>query len=336
MNTILRVLLVFVVFAYCPMIIAGTAPNASFDTLDSDFGTVKQGQVITQKFTIANKGDAPLRIEKVQFSMPGMKVKVKQEIPPGQSADMKIEWDTSRFTQLVKGQALLFLNDKKQPKVVLTLTGTVISPIDILPFPAVYLSQFTGEHVSRSVTIKNNQDHKFDITKLEPKGKNFSASLKVLELGKQYQIDVVVPPETAIGRYQEALILHTNDKIYPKINIGMNVLVKPDIYITPESLEFGQVNLTKIKENPSILNLIEQDFLVKRKIGDMTVKGISTDVPFLKLTLDPVGKAQNFQIDVGLALDKLAPGKFNGSIILETDDPEFSKLSVPVSGEIIK
>jgi hypothetical protein len=336
MNTNLRALLVFIILTYCRVIVAGTAPNAAFDTLTGDFGTVKQGQIITQKFTVANKGDALLMIEKIQFSMPGMKAKVKQEIPPGQSADMKIEWDTSRFTQQVKGQAMLFLNDKKQPKVVLTLTGTVTAPLDILPYPAVYLSQFAGERESRSVTIKNNQEHKFSITKLEPQGKNFSAGLKVLEPGKEYRIDVTVPPGTAIGRYREALILHTDDKAYPRLNIEMNILVKPDVFVTPETLDFGRINLTQVKSNSSLLNLLEQDFLVKRKTGDMTIKGISADFPFLKLTQDPIGKAQNFQVNVGLAQDKLKPGKFSGSIILETDDPKFSKLAIPVSGEIIE
>lgn len=333
MIKLFRSLLVFGIFTFS-QIVSAAAPVAQFDALTNNFGTVKRGQIITQKFTLTNEGDAPLKIEKIQFSMPGMKAKVKQEIPPGQSADIKLEWDSKRFTQQVEGQAALFLNDPKQPKVVLTLTGTVISPIDLLPYPAVYLSQFVGEHESRSVTIKNNQEHKFAITKLEPKGKNFSAGLKELEAGKEYRINVAVPPETPAGRYREALIVHTDDKAYPRLNIEMNVLVKPDVFITPDTLDFGQINLTQVKTNPSILNLIGQDFLIKRKNGEMTIKTLSSGVPFLKLTQEPAGKAQNFQINVGLIQDKLKPGKFSSSIIVETDDPKFPKLTVPVSGEI--
>ena len=335
-NTILRIGVVFAALAYLLPAGASAAPDASFNTLNSDFGTVRQGQVVTQTFTVTNQGDAPLKIEKVEFSMPGMKAKVKQNILPGQTAEVKIEWDTSRFVQQVQGQALLFLNDNKQPKVLLTVTGTVTSPIDILPYPAVYLSQFGGEHESRSVTIKNNQDHKVAITRLEPKGTHFSASLKVLEPGKEYQINVVVPPGTAPGRYQESLILHTDDKTRPRINIAMNILVKPDVFITQESLDFGQVSIAKIKASPGMLNLVQQDIFVKRKEGVMSIQRISTDIAFLDLKIDPVTKAQNFQVNVGLSPDKLALGKFSGSIILETDDPKFPKLTVPVSGEIVK
>jgi len=335
-NTISRTGLILAAFTLLSPAKASVAPEASFNTLNSDFGTVKQGQTIIQTFTVTNKGDAPLKIDKVEFSMPGMKARIRQNILPGQSADLKIEWDTSRFVQQVQGQALLFLNDKKQPKVLLTLTGTVTSPIEILPYPAVYLSQFGGEHETRSVTIKNNQEHKVAITRMEPKGKHFAASLKTLEPGKQYQIEVQVPPDAAPGRYQETLVLHTDDKARPKMNIAMNILVKPDVFVTQETLEFGQISLSGIKANPSMLNLIQQDFFVKRKLGDMTIKSFSTDVPFLELRLDPTGKAQNFQINVNFSLDRIIPGKFSGSIILETDDPNFSRLAIPVSGEILK
>lgn len=330
----LRAVIVYLLLINGVAIAKSGSPSAAFDSLTGDFGTVEQGKIVKYKFSVTNIGDAPLLIEKVQFSMPGMKIRVKQEIPPGKSTDAIVEWDTHSFTQQVKGQALLFLNDPEHAKVLLELTGKVSSPIDILPYPAIYLSQFLGEHEQRSLTIKNNQRHNIAITKVEPLGHNFSAKLKVIEIGKHYELNVAVPTETTVGRYREALVLHTDDPNYPKIQIEMNVLVKPDIFIVPEEIDFGKIDLAQIKRDNSILKLIEQYVLIKRKSGEMEITAFSTSVPFIKASKEPDQKAKDFRIDLSFMLDKLVPGQFNGSITLNTDDPEFPKLSIPVKGEV--
>ena len=49
---------------------------------------------------------------------------------------------------------------------------------------------------------------------------------------------------------------------------------------------------------------------------------------------DPPERGQIFQFDVGLDMDRMVPGKIDGTIIIKTDDPEFPELVIPVRGEI--
>ena len=120
----------------------GGRPQIGINSTSGDFGTVNQGTVVNQDFAISNSGTSILRIEKIEFSMPGMNVQVQQAIEPGTSVDLVISWDTKGLAQDVEGKALLYLNDPEHPKVLLTIMGNVVPPIEILPMPAFYMSQF--------------------------------------------------------------------------------------------------------------------------------------------------------------------------------------------------
>ena len=133
-------------------------PKAVLDATTHDFGRVSRGTVVTKSFVIRNTGTAPLLIESMQFSTPGMRARVASTIEPGASAELEIDWDTSHYTRDAEGQAILVLNDPELPKLVLTLTGFVVSPIDVEPVPAFYLSQFQGEASAQTVIIRNNRD----------------------------------------------------------------------------------------------------------------------------------------------------------------------------------
>jgi len=82
----------------------------------ANFGQVNQGESVSVKFQIRNSGTKPLTITGLEFSMPDMNARVKQEIDAGSSAEILINWDTSRLRGEVKGQAVLTINDPQTPE----------------------------------------------------------------------------------------------------------------------------------------------------------------------------------------------------------------------------
>ncbi|MCO4758502.1 MAG: DUF1573 domain-containing protein, partial [Oceanospirillaceae bacterium] len=89
----LRVLLISMIIAASHTAYAAE-PRTWVDTTTKSFGQVAQGDVIKQRFTMKNVGDAPLLIHNVQFSMPGMSIRVKQEIGPNEAVEAEISWDS--------------------------------------------------------------------------------------------------------------------------------------------------------------------------------------------------------------------------------------------------
>lgn len=314
---------------------AEAAPQAVFDRLQQDFGRVDQGTVVSQTFLLRNSGDSPLRIEQAEFSMPGMRIRTRQEIAPGETAEVKVEWDTHGYNLEVEGQTLLLLNDPEQPRVMLTTSGEVRAPIEVLPLPALYLSQYQGEPASGSLEIRSNQAVPLQITQLEPKGTHFQASLETLEAGKRYRLLVQVPEDTPVGRYREAVLLHTDDPARARLNIEVNTLVKADVHISPDTVDFGELSLAELKRQPGKLELTQQTLIVRNREGDMQITGLASDLAIIHLQQTPQSAAQAFRLDVSLDPAQLRPGPLNGVIELHTDNPEMAHLSIPVSGMIV-
>src|SRR5207245_9605101 len=62
--------------------LAAEAPHALLAEETYDFGKVKQGVHVVHAFTVKNTDSAALRIERADFSRPGMTARFKPEIPP--------------------------------------------------------------------------------------------------------------------------------------------------------------------------------------------------------------------------------------------------------------
>lgn len=313
----------------------GAAPRAVFDTLRQNFGRVAQGEVVTQTFRLRNEGDSPLLIQQAKFSMPGMRIRVRQQLAPGESVELTVQWDTRGYSREVEGQTLLRLNDPAQPQVVLTSIGEVQAPIEVLPQPALYLSQYRGEPASGSLEIRTNLAAPLQITQLQPKGTHFQASLETLEAGKRYKLLVQVPADTPVGRYREAVLLHTDDPARPRLNIEVNALVKANVHISPESVDFGELSLSRLQRQPGMLDLVRHTLIVRNREGAMRITGLASDLAILQLEQTPQSAAQAFRVEVGLDPAQLRPGPLNGVIELRTDNPEMARLSIPVSGRIL-
>jgi len=324
----------FLLSIYCLSSLANQGaehPQVKFDSTNGDFGEVRKGALVSQTFAISNAGTSELRIKNVEFSMPGMNIRVQQSIAPGATAELQITLDTSKYPKDVEAKALLYLNDPQHPEIMLIIKGTVIPPIEFSPMPAFYMSQFRAEEKSRTITIRNNQETDLHITRLEPRGEHFIASFEEQEPGKLYLLRVTVPAETPLGRYRESVIVHTDDPVRQRIHIEVNILVKPDVFLVPLSVDFGLIKLAQLEHNPGLLDLVQQTVIINRRQDSMTIHSVESDISFLTFRTEPENPSQSFRLEVGLEKEHLQPGTFKGNIVVKTSDPEFPELNIPVT-----
>jgi hypothetical protein len=309
--------------------------GAVFPSMHHEFGTVKQGEKVVHGFAFRNETATPLSIKQVDLSEAGMTARFKRAIPPGEQGMITLAWDTSKVKGEVKGDAIVHFADSSQPPVILALGGTVKPPIEIQPYPAAFFSTFKGEGARRKLTIINNEDHPLAITRIEPDGKHFTASLETVTPGKVYRLDVEIPSGVPPGRYMEAVYLHTDHPAFARMKVQVNVLVKDELYVNPESVDYGSISRAHVMKTPGLADLLTQTFLVKKRTGAFTIKSITSDVPAVELKRSPdSGKDDIFQIHAGLKRELLQPGEIKGNIVIETDDPQFPRLTVPVRAEV--
>jgi hypothetical protein len=330
------VLALAILCAGTPVVLAKEGvPKAALDATAHHFGRVSRGTVVTKSFVIRNAGAAPLLIENMQFSTPGMRARVATTIEPGASAELKIEWDTSHYTRDAEGQALLMLNDPDMPKLVLTLTGFVVSPIDVEPVPAFYLSQFRGEASAQTVTIRNNRDRTLQITGTERRGESFTLAVKTVEPGRVYAVTATALPDLAPGEYRESALMFTDDPERPKIRLEVNILVKRDVHASVEAIDMGQVRIASVKANPSLLDLLRQTVILEARSADMRITEIESNLPFVTLQYEPEGPAKRVRIDVGLDPRKLSAGEHSGSVRIHTSLEAVPLVTLPIKMTVV-
>jgi hypothetical protein len=311
------------------------APKAIAEDLSWDAGRVESGIALEHKFALRNTGSAPLRIENVQLSSKELKARIPQSIAPGETGEVTARIDTQSVAGPWKWGITLQTNDETTPVVAYNIVAYVYAPLEVDPLE-LYFSLYDDETAAKNVTITNHQAAPLTIKGVEKKeGSHFTAALSTQEAGRKYQLQVTVPQSVGPGRYREAVQLQTDDPKHPTVQVGVNVFVKQDVYVAPESASFGQVAMKQAR-NPNISGLLSQTLLVKKRAGDFEITGVETNIPFLSIQKTPsAGRAGTFRLDIGLSAQELKTGAFDGEIKIKTDAPGFPDLIVPVSGEIL-
>ncbi len=322
------------ILAACSLAAGAPQPQLVSPNPVHDFGTVRQGDKVVHAFLVRNVGAGPVSIRRVDFNAPGMTTRFKPVLGPGQEEKIAIEWNTSGVKGKVRGEAVILLGDAGQTQVRFVLQGYVKPPIEILPMGAVFFSVYKGDRAEQVVTIVNNEERPMNILRLEAEGSHFVASYAPIEAGRRYELKVTVPPDTPPGRYMESVSLHTDHSQLARLRVPVNVLVKTEVYVNPEAVDFGQVSLDALTNSPSSVDLLSQTFLVKKRQGRFGVKSVTSNVPFLRISKSPEAASETFRIDVGLIRDQLRRGKISGTIRILTTDSRFPTFDVPVQGEI--
>ncbi|HKZ41450.1 MAG TPA: DUF1573 domain-containing protein [Candidatus Hodarchaeales archaeon] len=335
MHIRFSVIFLFIALAGISIAQIQRAPRAVFGEKVYSFGQVKQGDVVVHKFSVKNEGTAPLILDRIDFSLPGLTSRFKPNIEPGTEGTVQIEVNTTHLIGELQLEADLYMNDPVQPKVKLTLNVTVDPVIEIQPLPAAYLSIYEDEKGEQVLRIINHEEQPVKITQVQPEGTHFKAKLKEVQAGKVYELIVIVPPGTAPGRYEESVLLHTSHPKFSTIPVGVNVFVKQDLYANPEKIDFTGIELSKLIANPQLSEYLYDTVMLKKRQGEFEIKGIQTDVPFLKITQSPAsGRSSAFTLDIGVMKEKLVPGEVSGSIRITTDDNKFPEVLIPVEAEI--
>ena len=311
---------------------ATQSATQSFSVAD---GKVKQGVEVTHKFQVKNEGTAPLLLDRIDFDLPGLTAKFKPEIPPGGEGFIQVGWNTTSFSGPIDLEAKLSSNDPAKPKFTFTLSGSIDPVIEVAPISEAFISLYPDEKKEQTLHIINHEQQPLKISSVEKQGTHFTSSLKEVQPGNSYDLTITVPAGTPPGRYEEALLLHTNHPKFSKVPVGVNILVMRDVHAFPESVDFKGIDLSILNQNPSLIDNLYENVIVENRRGDFEIKSIETNVPFLKITqAPPSGRSSRFKLDIQVLKEKLAPGQVSGSIRVATDVKESPEITIPVVAEI--
>jgi hypothetical protein len=109
-------------------------PRITFEKLVHDFGDVGPGSKNTCEFNFTNTGDSLLKITKVSKSCGCTPYTLaKMEYDPGESGTLKVSYSASRRPGSAKKKLHVTSNDKKKPRVELTVQAHIIPKVSYEP-----------------------------------------------------------------------------------------------------------------------------------------------------------------------------------------------------------
>jgi len=302
-------------------------------TSSHDFGTVKAGTIVTHMFAVGRPAPGA-SVQQVELSEPGMTARLAPANDHDDQFRLTLTWNTTILDGRVESQALVHWSDQSYAPTRLTLRGTVTPVIALDPFPAVFFSVYQDEGGEGMVKILNRDDRPLEVTQVEPLGNHFTAQVRTLVPGQEYALIVNVRAGTEFGRFRERVVIHTNQPLRPEVPVAVNVLVKPDLYASPEVVDFGEVNLEQLRQIPALRDGLAQVVGIRRRQGAFTITSVGSNIPGLDVSVSPSRPAETFRMDIKLIPDQVKQGMVSGVIRLGTSDPMFPEITVPVRGEI--
>jgi hypothetical protein len=115
----------------------------------------------------------------------------------------------------------------------------------------------------------------------------------------------------------------------------VNTYVREKVRTFPESVFMGRYPLSEIRGNTALAKKRAQILMVYRDgTSDFQIT-VSSNVPCLKVSSERGPKGDRYENTIWIDPDLAQPGEIKGTIVVETNDLDIPKLSVPVSGNLL-
>ena len=217
---------------------SGVGPKIQFATTDHDFGRAKSGEQVKYTYVFTNIGDALLEVTGVHACGCITFGDYTKRVEPGQSGSIPISFNSTAYASPVTKAITVNCTDKSSPAKVLTFRGTVWKSIEVNPM-LVLFNNLSVESPSTTSTVKisNNEPEPFTVSDPESQNKAFTAELKQITPGKEYEVLVSTVPPLPVGSVSGRITLKTSSPEMREIGITVYANnVQPAVTVSPSRI----------------------------------------------------------------------------------------------------
>ncbi len=309
--------------------------SAVFHEMRFDFGKSVQGQRVEHDFVLTNEGTAPLRIEKITLTPPLIATRIPGEIAPGASAAIRTLLDTSRLQGSFSGELVVHGSGQDAPLATLTVEGVVVTPIEIAPMPVFFVMGERKRGAERAIELINHESKPLRIEGGTGSNEAFSTRLETIKPGQHYRLVLKLHPDGPGGKRTDLITLKTSSATTPVLRIPAHTYLRERVYVFPDAVDFGALQLSAVQSNPGLLRMAEQTLMIYQTGGRDFQISVESDVPELEVSYERGPQQDRYQINVALNASRLAERSLQGAIRIRTNDPEIPDVVVPVRGRIL-
>ncbi len=301
------------------------APRVEVNNPVYNFGTALEGNFVEHVFELKNTGKSDLTISGVHTSC-GCTAAApsKKRLAPGDSADLKVAFDT-RFQKGTKVRTInVFTNDPQTPNLTLTLQGEVKVEVVATPSEVSFGKVRYGSEATQQVVVgelAKSKDFKVSAAK------NASPNIRVTQASRKdgkpgADLEVRLLKTMPIGPFDDTIEVVTSRR---PIQVHIFGQVTGDLALDPAQISFGIV-----PRGQGSLRMLK---LTNQGATPVQVTGVTSSNQSVAAKVEPIAPGKEYKITVELR--KGTPnGQLRGEIAIKTNDPRQATLTVPFYGII--
>ena len=246
----------------------GPQPKVLVDQETHNFGVMDNNALGIHDFIFTNAGDHPLTLEAGDTSCKCTLSKLADgKLAPGKSTSVRLEWNGRDFIGPFRQTATIFTNDPKKPRVTLTIQGRISAAVRLVPSELVFSRISVGETASATVQVFGYLDEPLEIAGYEladpGEAEQFEVRFEPLstdqireEIGAKsgYSVEITAKSGLPLGAFRQKILLQTNLKDSPTVEIPVSGLVGSEISIVGPGWdeETGILTLGSVKSREGI------------------------------------------------------------------------------------
>lgn len=305
---------------------AASGPAMRLDHDTYDFGQVQQGQKIRHAFTFTNPGTQPLRIKEIKPGCSCTLVKSwDARIAPNGRGAIELELDTADMLDRVRKKVSIKTNIRAEPEKTVWLQGRVTQAVQIKPEAAVFGLLEPGRPQTKTILLSRPQAGPLDLKILQNHAPGFKVRLKALTTGRQYQLDITSSPDLISGPQTGGVLLQASLPAVSNLWVPVCAYVPPAWDVRPRKILLPGAALPATAHK---LIYVHPAHDRRRKIRELR-----SNIPGLTYELRREFWHPVTWITVNLPPGFTPAGRPDWLIELQTDDPDFPQLEIPVAAD---
>jgi len=222
-------------------------PQIELSPAEVSFGTIDPYTLRTSDVVVKNIGDAVLSTNRVQASCACTQARFeKDEIGPGQQTTLHVELNPQDFHgNSPRIGVIMYTNDPINPVTMLKVSADIEPEFTVEPLELDFGEVPVGEERVLKVHARQELDEQFEVTHVTTLLAGLDALYTEVTTPddngrRRFEIDVMVTPDARPGPLDGKLVVWTNIKRIPVINIPIKGRVV-GVEAVPSTVHFGLV-----------------------------------------------------------------------------------------------
>lgn len=339
-----------IVLAKSPPVAVGGQPQMRFAHTSHDFGPVWEGEKAEHRFPFENVGSATLEIVNVVAKCGCTEVRIEKAtagegatsemadwgekiFAPGESGIANFVFDSKRRRGSTESSATITTNEPGKNTHRLSVKANVRNPVEVRPSGLHFGRVAEGSSATREIRVWSDYDPAFEV--LEATTASASVGVEYRKLGPEGEqkksptyllaVSLDVGDATIGQSIQDRIVLRTTSAQRPVIEVTVSALVSHEVYLSPETLNFGMLPPNgEIGRPVNILNIGQ---------GELKILDVRSDIPNLVIQKNTVREGKQYQILATLQTGE-NPEPVTGEVVITTNHSKRKEIRVPVTSSV--